>query len=166
MLILFFIFLVKLLKVWLLKKWYVHLFWDEGTMSNLKLSTLDLERNYPPLPWITWPLYHSVYQNCWRLGVWSDTDPSDGTVAFVSPVRACTSRPCHTPTPAFRAPTRGLLTPPLASQAHPVCNTRSTFEISRYNTCNIRLKIDETLENHYKYTQHLDRILATYVWNI
>jgi len=34
------------------------------------------------------------------------------------------------------------------------CNTRSSFETSRYNTCSIRLKIDETLaktpEKHLK----------------
>jgi hypothetical protein len=26
------------------------------------------------------------------------------------------------------------------------CNTRSTFETSKYNSCNIRLKVDETLK--------------------
>jgi hypothetical protein len=62
---------------------------------------------------------------------------------------------------------------------------RSSFEISRYNTCNIRLKTNETLGtcvwntwnmrmkhlekpwNHCaKHTQHPDKTLATYVWNI
>jgi hypothetical protein len=28
------------------------------------------------------------------------------------------------------------------------CNTRSTFEIFRYNICNINLKVDETLETY------------------
>jgi hypothetical protein len=55
------------------------------------------------------------------------------------------------------------------------CNTRSTFETFRYNTCNIRLEIDETLETcisntwkkHLKaiekHTQHPYKIIATYV---
>jgi hypothetical protein len=51
------------------------------------------------------------------------------------------------------------------------CNTRSTFEISGYNTCNIRLKANEihasktlsaTLDRLLK---HPDETLATYVRN-
>jgi hypothetical protein len=54
------------------------------------------------------------------------------------------------------------------------CNTRSTFETSRCYTCTIRLKTDEkhlqkhvkTLETIVKHTQHPDKTLATYMWNI
>jgi hypothetical protein len=55
------------------------------------------------------------------------------------------------------------------------CNTQSTFETSRCNTCIIRLKTDETHETciwntHLKiivkHTEHPDKTLATYVWNI
>jgi hypothetical protein len=57
-------------------------------------------------------------------------------------------------------------------------NTRSTFETSKYNGCNIRLKVVETLETclwntwktHLKtiatHTQHPNKTYTTYVWNI
>ena len=53
-------------------------------------------------------------------------------------------------------------------------NTRSSFKTSRCNNYNIRLKTNETFEtciwntykntwNHYKYMQHLDKTLGSYV---
>jgi hypothetical protein len=59
-------------------------------------------------------------------------------------------------------------------------NTRSTFETFRCNTCNIRLKTDETLETSetltktpekhsktiVKHIQHPDKTLATYMRNV
>jgi hypothetical protein len=66
------------------------------------------------------------------------------------------------PVPGFHMPMQGPHRPniihaarlcvgtacvPSASQAHcNMCNTRSTFEISKCNTCNIHLKTNETLE--------------------
>jgi hypothetical protein len=46
----------------------------------------------------------------------------------------------------------GPLAPPPTFHGHPMCNTQSTFETSRYNTCNIHLKTDETLEIYVRNT--------------
>jgi hypothetical protein len=91
----------------------------------------------------------------------------------------CSPRPTSHGIYAPPKPTRCLrfaqfLEPPpstIASGSHcNMCNTQSTFETSRCNTCNIRLKTDtilgkhlKTHENHCKHTQHPDKTLATYV---
>jgi hypothetical protein len=57
---------------------------------------------------------------------------------------------CAPPNPTRRLrPARPLVPPPASAIVGSYCNiynTRSTFEISICNTCNILLKIDETLE--------------------
>jgi hypothetical protein len=77
---------------------------------------------------------------------------SGRTLTFESPhytlffARACTSRPMLAPARLCLCTSHTARTspaPPPASYAHPMCNTRSTFETSK---CNIRLKTYETLE--------------------
>jgi hypothetical protein len=72
--------------------------------------------------------------------------------------------PSSGPAPPWTSPMLPRMLPMslAASHGHPMCNTRSTFEISRCNSCSIQKKTDKTLKTSvWKHLKTITNICNT-----